>query len=100
MVRRALIAASLILMTAWHARAQQVDAAARLKAAGIEPTLAGVRGYLESLLDPALDKQIEVWIAELGDPQFEVRERASLRLSGLGFVPAEKLEAAAGSGDP
>jgi len=100
MVRRMFFTASLMLAVAAHAQAQQPDAAARLRAAGVEPTLAGVRGYLESLLDPALDKQIEAWIADLGDPQFEVRERASLRLAGLGFVPTEKLDAAASGGDP
>ena len=100
MVRRALCTVSLILAGACCAQAQQTDAAARLRAAGVEPTLAGVRGYLESLLDPALDKQIEAWIAELGDPQFEVREVASLKLAGLGFVPTEKLDAAASGGDP
>jgi len=73
---------------------------ARLRAAGVEPTLEGVRDYLESLLDPQLEKQVDRWIAELGDPQFEVRERASLQLASLDFVPTLKLQAAATSPDP
>ena len=81
-------------------RAQPPATHARLLAAGVEPTLTGIRGYLESLLAPAFDKQVDDWIADLGDPQFDVRERASLRLANLDFVPSQKLEAAASSPDP
>src|SRR5262245_22324264 len=96
-----LIAAVLLCAAAVSAEAQESQAAGRLRAAGVEPTLAGVRGYLESLLDPESDRQVDRWITELGDAQFAVRERASLRLASLDFVAASaKLQAAASSPDP
>jgi hypothetical protein len=100
MVRSALLCASLVLAAAAVAEAQSGGAADRLRAAGIEPTLDGVRGYLESLLDPARDKQVDAWIADLGNADYAVRERASLRLAQLDFVAAQKLQAATNSPDP
>jgi hypothetical protein len=71
----------------------------RLVEAGIEPTEAGMRKYIESLLDREAGKPVEKLIAELADPEFKTREEATRRLLDLDPPPIEKLQAAAKSED-
>lgn len=67
----------------------------RLKAAGIEATSEGITKYLEALLSPTSDAEADRLVNDLGNEQFEIRERATQRLAGMPFPPREKLEAAA-----
>lgn len=71
----------------------------RLQAAGVEPTLAGVKKYLESLVSPVVEAEIAKLIEDLGNDQFEVRERATQQLAGMPFPPLGQLEAATKSSD-
>ena len=67
----------------------------RLKAAGIEANSEGISKYLEALLSPTSDVEADRLINDLGNEQFEIRERATQRLAGMPLPPREKLEAAA-----
>jgi len=67
----------------------------RLQAAGIEANSEGISKYLEALLSPTSDADSDRLINDLGNEQFEIRERATQRLAGMPLPPSEKLEAAA-----
>lgn len=98
--RAACLALLAVLLIAGAGSADQpLSSESRLQAAGIEPSQVGVRRYLESLLDPELEKLADKLIAQLADPDYETRERATRLLSNIAFLPVEKLEAAGRSPD-
>jgi hypothetical protein len=89
----------------WTLRAPRADgnqassSEENLRAAGIEPSAAGVEKYLNSLLDGEAAKAADALIAELADEKFEVRERAALRLLAMGTMAIDRLEAATKDAD-
>lgn len=94
----------LLLMACFSRQLAQADppatAEARVRAAGVEPTVEGVRGYLESVLAPTRDKEVDKLIGQLGDQDFATRERATQQLLRSGLSVDDKLEAARKSSDP
>lgn len=92
------------MLAAWlgGAAADEQTAAleAKLKGAMVEPTLAGVQAYLESLVDQSPGKSIDELIEDLADSDFKVREAASTQLAALGTDARKKLQQAARSADP
>jgi hypothetical protein len=100
---RLLIAAGLMLAGLWADTAsgdRPPTAAESLRAAGIEPSAAGVEKYLTALLEGETAKEADALIADLADQMFEVRERASQRLLGMGSLAIDRLEAASTDADP
>jgi hypothetical protein len=59
-----------------------------------------IRAHLQSLKpDPALQKKVAEWIAQLGDASFTVRATATRGLLELPIVPLQELRTAAESAD-
>lgn len=76
-----------------------------LKEHGVEPTLAGVRGYLQSLVPSDEERRqrgarAEALIAQLSDSRFKRREQAMRKLVAMSGLPREKVAAAVESKDP
>ena len=91
--------ANLVLTASLLAIDEAPSLDSQLRQAGIEPTEPGVRAYLDMLVSPELGRQIDGWIAELGEEQYVTRQHASQRLMTLGPVGIEKLQAASKSAD-
>lgn len=71
-----------------------------LKEGGVDPTAAGVRKYLHNLR-PSADHSVKAaeYVKQLAASDWRKREEATKALLALPTVPAELLEAAAGSDD-
>jgi WD40 repeat protein len=67
-----------------------------LKANGIEPTPAGILGFVS----PLSDKRLRQLVRQLGDNSYARREQAMKLLSVLPVVPSQALHDAAQSRDP
>lgn len=68
---------------------------------GVEPTVEGIRGYLDSLEpSPEETRRIEELVAQLGDDDFFRREEAMAELLRMPSVSIERLERAAEGSDP
>jgi hypothetical protein len=91
---------ALILASAAAAAEPAATNEERLKAAGIEPTVAGVEKYLGSLIDGEAGKETDALIDDLGHQSFAVRQKAGERLLALGTLAIDRLEKATASSDP
>jgi|GEM_PF-3003153 len=80
------------LLPAAHAQQPaESEAANRLRAAGIEPTTAGVQKYLLQLTGGEAHQNVARLIADLGSDEFTVREKASRALADLVPLPIAAL---------
>ncbi|MFQ5732810.1 MAG: HEAT repeat domain-containing protein [Planctomycetaceae bacterium] len=78
------------------AQAPATEPDAILKAHGVEPTPAGVLGYIR----PLTGEQLRGYVQQLGHADYAKRQQATLYLAALPVVPVGALNRAAASGDP
>ncbi len=72
----------------------------KLKRLGIEPTPAGVKSFLTTLVaDENREQRVRNLIAQLGSPRFEEREAAMAGLTNLPVPPLEQLKEATHADD-
>jgi hypothetical protein len=78
---------------------EEPEPALRLRAAGIEPTAAGIQAYLRQLTGVEAQQNAARLIAELGSDEFATREKATRALADLVPLPIAALTAATKSDD-
>lgn len=102
MIRSALIAAgflTLLLAGGFVAGGADSDAANHLRASGIEPSVDGIRKYLQLLVGGETPRHVGKLIVDLGNEDFAVRERATRDLAEVVPLPVAELTAASKGDD-
>lgn len=87
------------LCTALAMAQNESSSADRLRAAGIDPTTAGLQKYLQQLTGNEAQQSVAKLVAELGSEVFAVRENASRTLAEIVPLPVAALTAAAKGDD-
>jgi hypothetical protein len=94
---------TMLLATGWLAKhapaANASDSADHLRAAGIEPTVEGIRTYFQLLVGGEAPRHVAQLIVDLGSEDFTVRERASRELAEVVPLPISELTAASKGDD-